>query len=57
MRLADKEMADWRKVEVHVEALMLLFISNTNISDEKRDVAFDALYEALCVVSDLRSEL
>lgn len=52
MRLADKEMADWRKAEEHIEALMLLFISNTNIGDEQRDIAF----EALCVVSDLRSE-
>ena len=53
MRLADKEMADWRKVEVHVEALMLLFISNTNITDKQKDKVYEALY----VVSDLRSEL
>lgn len=53
MRLADREMADWRKVEVHVDALMTLFISNKNITEEQKD----KVYEALCVVSDLKSEL
>lgn len=53
MRLADKEMADWRKAEEYIEAIMLLFLSNTNISDEKRDIAFacfDRNYRQSCCV-------
>jgi len=48
-----EEMADWRKAEVHIEALMRLFIGNKNITDKQKD----KVYEALGVVSDLRSEL